>query len=402
MASQGGSISLRRWIAGCPQLRHIARSWINVLLIFCPVGIGLGVAHAHPIAVFLTCFPAIIPLAGLVSDATETISEKQRNRKWLGSFFNASNATELIISIIALFQNQTDITKLSLLGSVFSNLLVVLPTACIIGAPNFIAQNFNINSVRTHTFLLVVGAGILCLTSSAPTINSFTSSDVNALSRVMSITLILAYVIFIFIYRLWTHKKELEAEVKPSERRDSSGEKTSLLPIDIQTANPTAQEQSPVTQRTAIGVLLVATGITAGVAWFLLESVSALFNSHSPITRTFLGLIILPILGNVTEHWTAFTMAKKDKMTDSLDIALGSALQIQFFVLPAVVIVAWITGVWKPSIHMDLVFEPWQTVILFVATVSVKFILEDGSTDWLEGFGIFLIFVALATISARR
>ncbi|KAJ7878166.1 hypothetical protein B0H14DRAFT_2342063, partial [Mycena olivaceomarginata] len=107
----------------------------------------------------------------------------------------------------------------------------------------------------------------------------------------------------------------------------------------------------------AIGVLLVATGITAGVAWFLLESVSALFNSLSPITRTFFGLIILPILGNVTEHWTAFTMAKKDKMTDSLDIALGSgkyglerlytrslttfpALQIQFFVLPAVVIVA--------------------------------------------------------------
>ncbi|KAJ7746232.1 hypothetical protein B0H14DRAFT_3897424 [Mycena olivaceomarginata] len=218
----------------------------------------------------------------------------------------------------------------------------------------------------------------------------------------MSITLILAYVIFIFIYRLWTHKKELEAEVQPSERRDSSGGKTSLLPIDIPTANPTAQEQSPVTQRTAIGVLLVATGITAGVAWFLLESVSALFDSHSPITRTFLGLILLPILGNVTEHWTAFTMAKKDKMTDSLDIALGSALQIQFFVLPAVVIVAWITGVWKPSIHIDLVFEPWQTVILFVATVSVKFVLEDGSTDWLEGFGIFLIFVALATISARR
>ncbi|KAJ7788774.1 hypothetical protein B0H14DRAFT_3162425 [Mycena olivaceomarginata] len=136
----------------------------------------------------------------------------------------------------------------------------------------------------------------------------------------MSITLILAYVIFIFIYRLWTHKKELEAEVQPSERRDSSGGKTSLLPIDIPTANPTAQEQSPVTQRTAIGVLLVATGITAGVAWFLLESV--------PITRTFLGLILLPILGNVTEHWTVFTMAKKDKMTDSLDIALGSA---QFF-----------------------------------------------------------------------
>ncbi|KAJ7824425.1 Sodium/calcium exchanger protein-domain-containing protein [Mycena leptocephala] len=365
MASQGGSISLRRWIAGCPQLRHIARSWINVLLIFCPVGIGLGVAHAHPIAVFLTCFPAIIPLAGLVSDATETISEKQRNRKWLGSFLNASfgNATELIISIIALFQGQTDITKLSLLGSIFSNLLVVLPTACIIGAPNFIAQNFNINSVRTHTFLLVVGAGILSLTSSAPTIDSFTSNDVTVLSRVMSITLILAYVIFIFIYRLWTHKKELEAEVKPSERRDSSGEKTSLLPNDVPTADPTAdptaQEQSPVTQRTAIGVLLVATGITVGVAWFLLESVSALFDSHSPITRTFLGLILLPILGNVTEHWTAFTMAKKDKMTDSLDIALGSALQIQFFVLPAVVIVAWIIGVWKPSIHMDLVFEPW-------------------------------------------
>ncbi|KAJ7874199.1 hypothetical protein B0H14DRAFT_2343801, partial [Mycena olivaceomarginata] len=263
-----------------------------------------------------------------------------------------------------------------------------------LGAPNFIAQNFNINSVRTHAFLLVVGAGILCLTSSAPTIDSFTSSDVTVLSRVMSITLILAYVIFIFIYRLWTHKKELEAEVKPSELRNSSGEKTSLLPIDIPTASPTAQEQSPVTQGTTIGVLFVATGITAGVAWFLLESVSALFDSHSPITRTFLGLILLPILGNVTEHWTAFTMAKKDKMTDSLDIALGSALQIQFFVLPAIAIVAWITGVWKPSIHMDLVFKSWQTVILFVATVSVKFFLEDGSTDWLEGFGIFLIFVA--------
>ncbi|KAJ7868921.1 hypothetical protein B0H14DRAFT_3861346 [Mycena olivaceomarginata] len=293
-----------------------------------------------------------------------------------------SNATELIISIIALFQGQTDITKLSLLGSVFSNLLVVLPTACIIGAPNFIAQNFNINSVRTHTFLLVVGAGILCLTSSAPTIDSFTSSDVTVLSRVMSITLILAYVIFIFIYRLWTHKKEPEAEVQPSEQQ--------------RWENISASDRHSNGQSNGSGA------VATGVAWFLLESVSALFDSHSPITRTFLGLILLPILGNVTEHWTAFTMAKKDKMTDSLDIALGSALQIQFFVLPAVVIVAWITGAWKPSIHMDLVFEPWQTVILFVATVSVKFVLEDGSTDWLEGFGIFLIFVALATILARR
>ncbi|KAJ7747702.1 Sodium/calcium exchanger protein-domain-containing protein [Mycena olivaceomarginata] len=379
MASQGGILSLRRWIAGCPQLHHIARSWINVLLIFCPVGIGLGVAHAHPIAVFLTCFPAIIPLAGIVSDATETISEKQRNRKWLGSFLNASfgNATELIISIIALFQGQTDITKLSLLGSVFSN-LVVLPTACIIGAPNFIAQNFNINSVRTHTFLLVVGAGILCLTSSAPTIDSFTSSDVTVLSRVMSITLILAYVIFIFIYRLWTHKKELEAEVQPSEQQRWENISASDRHSNGQSNGSGAVASDPADRH-----------------WR-----SACCNC--PITRTFLGLILLPILGNVTEHWTAFTMAKKDKMTDSLDIALGSALQIQFFVLPAVVIVAWITGVWKPSIHMDLVFEPWQTVILFVATVSVKFVLEDGSTDWLEGFGIFLIFVALATISARR
>ncbi|KAJ7872016.1 hypothetical protein B0H14DRAFT_3567329 [Mycena olivaceomarginata] len=153
---------------------------------------------------------------------------------------------------------------------------------------------------------------------------------------------------------------------------------------------PIQRLQSPVTQRTAIGVLLVATGITAGMAWFLLESVSALSDSRSPITRTFLGLILLPILGNVTEHWTAFTMAKKDKMTDSSDIALGSALEI----------VAWITGVWKPSIHMDLVFEPWQTVILFVATSSLFWRMV--STDWLEGFGIFLIFVALATISDRR
>ncbi|KAJ7793640.1 hypothetical protein B0H14DRAFT_2321878, partial [Mycena olivaceomarginata] len=77
---------------------------------------------------YCACFPAIISLAGLVSDATETISEKQRNRKWLGSFLNVSfgNATELTISIIALFRGQTDITKLSLLGSIFSNLLVVL------------------------------------------------------------------------------------------------------------------------------------------------------------------------------------------------------------------------------------------------------------------------------------
>ncbi|KAJ7928659.1 Sodium/calcium exchanger protein-domain-containing protein [Mycena leptocephala] len=314
--------------------------------------IGLGVAHAHPIAVFLTCFPAIIPLAGLVSDATGTISEKQRNRKWLGSFLNASfgNATELIISIIALFQGQTDITKLSLLGSIFSNLLVVLPTACIIGAPNFIAQNFNINSVRTHTFRLVVGAGILSLTSSAPTIDSFTSSDVAVLSRVMSITLILAYVIFIFIYRLWTHKKELEVEVKPSERQDSSGEKTSLLASDRRSngrshgSGAVASDPADRHWRSAC-----CNWYNSGGGLFLLESVSAVFDSHTPITRTFLGLILLPILGNVAEHWTAFTMAKKDKMTDSLEIALGSALQIQFFVLPEVVIVAWIIGVWKEA-----------------------------------------------------
>ncbi|KAJ6605779.1 hypothetical protein B0H10DRAFT_2440150 [Mycena sp. CBHHK59/15] len=108
----GRNIRLVRRLETCRQLRHIFRSWINVLLIFVPVGITLGAARASLIAVFIACFMAIIPLAGQISDATENISAKQRCRKWLGSFLNTSfgNATELIISIIALFHGQIDIT----------------------------------------------------------------------------------------------------------------------------------------------------------------------------------------------------------------------------------------------------------------------------------------------------
>ncbi|KAJ7182117.1 Sodium/calcium exchanger protein-domain-containing protein [Mycena filopes] len=385
----------------CEQLRHILGSWVNLLLVFIPIGIGLAAAHAPPAAVFATCFIAIIPLAGIISTATETISKKREEKKWIGSLMNATfgNATEIIVSIIALFTDQKDVAMLSLVGSIFSNLLVVFPTIGLIGAKDFISQNFNANSARTHTQLLVIGAGVFLLISLSSKVESFTTADIDIFSRVMSISFMASYLTFIFIYRLWTHKNKLEGRVEESERRPSTDQQ-GLIPTHHEaTREPKVEEESPVTVKTATWALALATGTTGVVAYFLLDAISTLFGPSSVISRAFLALIILPIIGNVTEHWSAFVLAKKDQMTGATDIAIGSALQIMFFVIPLLVVVSWIAGV--PSVKVGLEFELWQSALLFLATLAVKFALEDGSTDWLEGLAVLLLFIFLATMAAR-
>ena len=149
-------------------------------------------------------------------------------------------------------------------------------------------------------------------------------------------------------------------------------------------------EQPPIDQTTSIILLLISTGLVALCAEFLVGSIEHLVES-SPISEAFVGLIILPIVGNAAEHVTAVTVAAKNKLDLSLGVSLGSSIQIALFVTPLVVIIGWIMDK-----EMSLYFNLFETVTIFVSTFVVNFLVLDGRSNYLEGFLLMISYVIIA------
>ena len=159
------------------------------------------------------------------------------------------------------------------------------------------------------------------------------------------------------------------------------GRQQSGAGIQTATTNGTEEEsdEPPMSQTASIILLLVSTGLVALCAEFLVGSINHLVES-SPISEAFVGLILLPIVGNAAEHVTAVTVAAKNKLDLALGVSLGSSIQIALFVTPIVVLLGWMMDK-----DMSLYFNLFETVSLFVATFIVNFLVLDGRSNYLEG-----------------
>jgi Ca2+:H+ antiporter len=355
----------------------LTSNYVNVLLVFVPLGIIAGIMGWNPTAVFVLNFVAIIPLAALLSFATEELSAKLGQT--LGGLMNATfgNAVELIVSIVALKQGEIRIVQSSMLGSILSNILLVLGCCFLAGGIRHRESRFNETVASTMSSLmavasasLIIPATLYAVMSNGNTNHHDTDANILVLSHGTSIILLLLYILYLY-FQLYSHH-DLFSDVE--NQGGEEDEATILSPV-------------------AAGVaLVVVTVMVAICAEFLVDSIDSIVET-AHISKTFVGLILIPIVGNAAEHVTAVIVAYKGKMDLAINVAIGSSMQIALFVTPFLVILGWIMH--QP---MTLHFEGFETIIFFISVLIVNYLIQDGKSNYLEGamcIGIYAI-IALA------
>lgn len=261
-----------------------------------------------------------------------------------------------------------------MLGSILSNILLVLGCCFVAGGIKHKQQTFNSTVASTMSSLMAVASASLIipatlyagLSQSAQN----TLDNINILSRGTSIVLLFIYISYLF-FQLKTHADLFD---------------------DAEAQEGNAAEPELLAPWTAGAVLVVITLLVAVCAEFLVDSIDAIVEDFG-ISKTFIGLILLPIVGNAAEHVTAVVVAWKDKMDLAIGVAIGSSLQIALFVTPFLVILGWIMGR-----DMTLHFETFETVAFFLSALVVTLLIQDGKSNYLEGLlclGMYII-IALA------
>ncbi|KAF2755335.1 Calcium/proton exchanger [Pseudovirgaria hyperparasitica] len=409
----------------------LLENWLNVLLVACPVGIALKAADSNPYAVFVVNFIAIIPLAGLLSNSTEQLA--LYTGETLGGLLNASfgNAVELIVSIQALVKGEIVIVKTSLIGSILSNLLLVLGMAFFFGGINRVEQFFNVTVAQTAASLLALSIGALIV----PTVfRDWTPIDggteqetdlqnkVEALSRGTSIILLIIYGCYLF-FQLKSHKSMYNEKSEKGIKRNLRGRPTegealkaianagagsgAVVGGHINAERNSAYEPEEEDEEEelpelsvwmAVLFLSISTALVAVNSEFMVDGIDFITAPPSPVSKTFVGLILIPIVGNAAEHATAVTVAIKDKMDLAIGVAVGSSMQIALLVLPLIDVIGWITQS-KDCMgnEMSLSFDGFQLALIFVAVLLVNYLIQDGKSHWLEGVLLMGMYIIIAT-----
>ncbi|KAL2161998.1 hypothetical protein VTH06DRAFT_7783 [Thermothelomyces fergusii] len=391
--SSPGITSTSRFIRWPAQAWNVAKitlfsSWINLLLIFVPLGIVAGRLKWDAPWVFTLNFLAIIPLAAVLSFATEEIAG--RLGETLGGLVNATfgNAVELIVSIVALLAGEIGVVQSSMLGSILSNLLLVLGMCFFLGGIYNMRglegygqeQTFSAITAQTTSSLMtlasvsmILPAALYGILSQAEESNK--QASILVLSRGTSVILLFLYCLYLY-FALRTHKKLFESEAS-----------------ETAAGNDCEEEHEPLLGPWAAVLILVVTTLAVSVcADYMVDSIGALV-ATGKLSKTFIGLILIPIVGNAAEHVTACVAAVKNKMDLAMGVAIGSSIQISLLVTPALVMLGWAIG--QP---MTLHFETFQTVAFALSVLVVTYTVQDGKSNYLEGamlLGLYII-IALA------
>ncbi|MGY8661636.1 calcium/proton exchanger [Bradyrhizobium sp. UFLA05-109] len=347
------------------EIRHSPLLW---LLIFVPVVIALEriAPDAHTL-LFVLAVIAIVPLASLLSHATEAVAEKTGDA--VGGLLNATlgNLTELIIAVTALHAGEYMLVKASIAGAIVTNSLFMLGASLFLGGLRHRIQDYNRAGGRLYSALLLM-ATIALLSPSAVADLNFPGSEtaVHRLSVSLAILLIAAYGLSM-LFSLKTHK-ELFAG---SEHGEAAGP---MLPIAV-----------------AIPTLGIVTVLVALVSEIFVESVQKAAETLG-MSPAFVGFIVVALVGAAAEMAVAFGAARRNRLDMSVSIALGSAAQIALFVAPVLVLLSYVVG---PQ-PMDLQFWPGAVTMVMISTVVTSFITNSGRSAWFIGALLLFIYTIFA------
>ncbi len=342
---------------------------MNWLLVFVPAAIGLEfLAPQKHLLIFFTSALAILPLAAWMSRATEHLAES--TGEGVGGLLNATfgNAAELIIAIAALRAGLLDVVKASLAGSIVGNILLVLGASMLAGGMRYKEQTYNAAAARSEATLLTLAAIALILPATYDSLAGGQSGQVvGYLSVSISVVLLVVYGLFL-VFSLVTHKALFHGSMHGTEG--------------------TGESSWPV--KKSLAVLAVA---TAAIAWMSEILVGAIEPTAHEIglSRVFVGVFVVAILGNAAEHATAIVAAMKNRMDLSLSIAIGSSVQVALFVAPLLVILS----LWMGPAPLDLLFGTGLVVAILLAVLITSQVAGDGRSDWLKGVQLLAVYLIL-------
>jgi len=342
-------------------------SWLNVLLVVAPISWYLAFTGNTSLWVFVAAAVSLIPAAGLIGKATEELAN--RSGPTLGGFLNATfgNAAELIIAFAALRAHHVEVVKASITGSIIGNLLLVLGLSFFAGGVRHGTQKFNRTAASSATVMLALAIAALVMPA---TVDLFAFGSLDATPEILdrlsfwtSFVLLAVYGAgLVFAFR--THKDPLRPDGAVAPHHMS--------------------------RTAAIALLTLGTLLTTVEAEILIRNLEPALVQFG-MTELFAGVIVVALVGNAAEHYSAIVAAAKNQMTLAIEISIGSSAQIAMMIAPLLVIIGPFVG--QP---MSLVFNPFEMAAIGLSVGTVALVANDGESNWLEGLQLLGLYVILA------
>jgi Ca2+:H+ antiporter len=355
--------------------------------------LGLGA----PVLFILSAL-AVIPLAGLVGRSTEVLAERVGGSK--GALLNATfgNIAELLIAALLVVNGEIAVLKASITGSIIGNLLLLLGVSMIVAAHDKGEVSITVTS-RVQATMLFLAMGILLL----PTVFSFRpESSTTRLDEVSALVALILFVVYALsmLFMLRTNRHQFQESQASQEREGASSREAPSgggsggkrhSDGDEEPASGHEEGARPTwSVKGAVVVLAVATALVAVAAEMVASSVEEAGSSLG-LHSGFIGFVILPLVGNAAEQFSALGLAAKDRLGVASEIAVGASMQLAMFVVPILVLLGLVTG--NP---FDLAFSPLELSALIIGTLLTRNLLDDGKANWLEGVMLLGLYLAFA------
>ncbi len=375
--------------------------WLYCLLLAVPVALIAEALHAAPLTLFILSSLGLVPLAGLIGSATEVLAGRLGHG--IGGLLNATfgNAAEIIIGLTALAGGLPEVVRASLAGSIIGNVLLVLGCSMLLGGWRYRQQVFAPALAGQYSVMLMLSAIGMAIPSLLATVGEgarpgsdvVQGSELHKLSIAVAIILLLCYVAYI-AYSVFgvraasAHVDAQRATREPGEMgegneavRKSARQRGGLF------AGIAARWRT--TYWLPVAVLAGATVVIAVMSETLVGTIEPLTHQIG-LNQFFVGLILLPIIGNAAEHYSAITSAMRNHLEISMAITAGSSIQVALLVAPVLVLAGLLVGV-----PLDLNFSLLEVAIFGLAAGLYALISLDGHSTWLEGLLLLAFYVIL-------
>jgi Ca2+:H+ antiporter len=351
-------------------IKFIRKDPLAILLLAIPLAVLSGVLHWNAIVVFALSGIGVIPLAHYIGKATEGLAQVTGPK--IGGLLNATlgNAAELIITIFAIRADLLDLVKASITGSILGNLLLVLGMSMLFGGLRNGKQTFHRQQAMNNSILLILAVIALVI----PSLFSHSiEAGVEGVPRVEALSLgVAAVMIVLYALGLAFNYRTVRAPI--------------IVPEVSENGLPDHRNWS---LRTSLIVLALSTAGVAYLSELLVGSVEVVVASFN-ISEFFLGVILIPLIGNVAEHLVAVQAAMRNKMDLSVEISVASSLQIALFVAPLLVFISLLLG--NP---LTLIFNQFELLALVVGVLIMGLVSADGESNWMEGAELLAVYLIL-------
>ena len=351
------------------------------LLVFVPITAGLEFGHGPPLLLFLSAALAVLSLVTAIGKSTEEVA--LYTNPTVGGLLNATfgNVTELIIATFALKQGLHEIVKASIVGSIIGNLLLLLGAAMVAGGVKYPRQSFsrvgssvNVSMLALALIAMVIPAIIAHGSQFDPELNNAVTTQrlLHRSSVGISVILLAVYALSL-VFSLKTHHYVFAPAPSGDEEEHETPEWSKGF---------------------AIAALLVITVVVAWVSDVFVASLEHIVHDYPIFTPTFMGVVVVAIVGNAAEGSVAIWVARENKMELSFQVAMGSCIQVALFVAPALVLMSQFLGP-RP---MNLDFNVTETASMWASVLIASLALQDGESNWFEGVMFLAVYLIFALV----